>query len=157
MTTNALVRTAWAENVFANINSGANSFSRVIEPVSQDEIALCYDANTKKIYGWFYVVTCHEEHNDIGGGINVRDQIFSVALTHMREKGEGGTDLAHNEVIDAFETLTGLVRTNLTINWDSTVDYWEKPSELEVSSGTWDGKPIWIGKQVFKARKKVSS
>lgn len=157
MSTNALVRTAWAENVFANINAGANSYDRAIEPTSQSEINLGYDANTKRVYVWFYVVTSRDENNEIGGGAAVREKFFSVALTHMREKGEGGSDSDHNAVIDAFETLNGYVRTNLTTNWDSTVSFYEKPSEVEVTSGTWDGKPVWIGKQIYTARKKLSS
>lgn len=157
MSTNALVRTAWAENVFANINSGANSYSRVIEPKSQTEVALGMHNDTKKVYVWFYPVTVSDEHNIIGGGFNCRTQNYQVSLTHIQEKIEGANDTAHDAVIDAFETLSGLVRINLGINWDSTVDLYEKASPVEISSGEWGGKPVWIGKQIYTAKKRISS
>jgi hypothetical protein len=160
MSTNALVRTAWQENVFSNLNGGFNSYPRLIEPISQDEIRLGYDYNTKKIYFWSYVVSNVIAFSTIGGGVNNRDVKFKVEITHVRERATSNNpkdDTSMNLVIDGFETVAGYVRTNLLTHWDSTVDYYTPPEELEIAADTWDGKPVWRGKQIYTAIKKTAS
>ena len=158
MSTNALVRTAWQENVFANIDQGLTSYSRKIELTSQEEIELVYTDDTKKILYWTYVVNSTWKYYYMGtGNNNAREVGFKVEIEHIREKEEGGDDTAFNAVLDAFETLGGLVRTNLSATWDGTVDLWNEPSEVEIDSITIEGRHCWRGKQIYKATKRVAS
>lgn len=160
MSTNALVRTAWADNVFANLNAGKNSYQRLLAPTSQDEIALGYDEETKRIYFWEYIVSSLQHFPYIGGGVNVRKVDFKVEITHWQQRNTQNNpaeDSSMSDVLDAFQTLAGYVRTNLGHTWDSTVDFFETPSEVEIEAAEFDGKPCWKAKQIYKAIKTISS
>ena len=144
MSTNAAVRTAWADEVFANINNGNNSYDYELNQDSQSDLSKFMYG--KRIDAWSYTVLSRE----IPAAIITNEIIFDVTVKHYLQQNNDADSSNYNELVDSFRTLGDYVIDNLTQSWGTVnLDYFEGPSELEVELSSVGGTPTWIGQQKF--------
>lgn len=149
MSSNALVRTAWTDNVFSNINAGENSYAYNLNRTNQsaNDIELGY--YNKNIDFWEYVVTSTKTPLLM----NKYQITFTVELRHTIAVNENSSGVAQIELIDSFRSVNDYVITNLGTKWDNTVDYYEGPQPISITSDLWGGKAVWVGTQIYTAFK----
>lgn len=149
MSSNAQVRTAWADDVFDNINSGLNSYDYEINRQTQSGSDLELGYYNQVIDFWEYTVNSIKTPF-LMGKYNLR---FTVKIRHTIQVTETGAGTAHNQLMDDFRTINDYVITNLGTKWNNTVDYYEGPSEITSSQTTWGGKSCYQGEVTYTAFK----
>lgn len=149
MSTNAAVRTAWADKVFANINLGENSYGYSLNRTNQSGTDIELGYYQKNIDFWEYVVKSSKIPM-LMGKYQVR---FELEVTHTLNINEDGKGTEQIALIDSFRTINDYVITNLGTKWDNTVDYYEGPTAVTITAETWGGKAVWVGKQTYIAFK----
>lgn len=151
MSTNAAVRTAWADNVFASINSGENAFDYDIVGDSQAELSkLNYG---QRIDAWSYTVTSSE----VAWGVRITKLTFTVTVKHWIQQNNDADGSNYNELIDSFRTVNDYVLDNLGSQWDSTVDYYTGPTVPAVSVVSINGTPCWFAQVVYTGIKQINA
>lgn len=146
---NAAVRTAWEEKVFANINLGRNSFNYDFWPETRKER---YEGTVKDLTVdfWLYQVRSVPRMELIGGLVTV----YEVEVVRVIEKDETGSN--YNTVIDDLNvTLFGLVKSSLGDTWNGTVQLWRPPTEAPkperkqfAEHDIWEARVIYEGEAI---------
>jgi hypothetical protein len=149
MSTNAAVRTAWADNVFKNINAGVNSYGYEINRTNQSATDLELGYYNQRVDFWEYLVTSIKTPF-LMGKYNLK---FIVTVRGTLQIDESGAGTAQQNLIDSFRTVNDYVITNLGTKWDTTIDYYEGPTDLSISAVQWGGKSAWQGVTTYTAFK----
>lgn len=149
MSTNAAVRTAWADDVFANINAGVNSYGYEINRTNQSATDLELGYYNQQVDFFEYVVSSVKTPF-LMGKYNLK---FIVTVRRTIQISESGAGTAQQDLIDSFRTINDYVITNLGTKWNNTIDYYEGPADLSISAVTWGGKSAWQGQTTYTAFK----
>lgn len=123
MSTNALVRAAWATYVWAQINNGRNAFDYDVWPESRRKHAQAglFDG---EVDFWIYSIRHRNEY--LLGQSEVKH--FEVEVVRTLQNDPEGE--AYSTVIDDFNsTLYNLVKSSLGDTWGGTVSLWRPPAE----------------------------
>jgi len=147
MSTNADVRTAWAAQVLANINSGTNSYTYQIQRSKLGGKLLEKGYYNKIVDFYEYSVESVKLHKLMGKF----QTVFTVKIRHTIEADQSGDN--YTALQDSFQTINGLVITNLGLSWSSTVDFYEGPNDLTILEGDFDSRSTWIGESSYTAFK----
>ena len=132
-------------------------------------------AITDKIYGYEVTTASEKEVNNISfdQGINFIEHVttrtpgqrelggqgsalctFLVEVRYTKEKYKPGDAFdgdAFTDVRNFFDTLVGLIESELGSNWDSSVDYFDYPDAgLELIEQEVAGRACWRGIQRFQ-------
>jgi hypothetical protein len=118
------VETVWSEKIFQHEDLLAISSNVIDHEYRQDsnaELEELYQEGTDgigRLNFWEYVITKAEEVTEVGGQSRPQYQ-FNVDVQYTLEQDVAGT--AQKIVVEAIETLCGLVRSELGGTW-STLD-----------------------------------
>jgi len=149
VTSNAVIRTAWADNVFININNGENSYGYELNRTNQSATDLELGYYKQQIDFWEYFVVSTKQPRLMGK----YQEKFTLTVRHSLAISENGAATSHQNLMDSLRTVNDLVITNLGTKWDNTVDYYEGPNDPSLSADTWGGKAIWTATQTYTAFK----
>lgn len=145
MTTAAQIRTAWNAKIWTHatvtaITTKIYDFDLKIES-TKEAGRLRYN---QEINAFTYVVTSAERLRLMGQ----REQEFSVVVSYYKRADVDGSN--YNDIMNVMETITGLVRTELTSSWNSTVDFYRhQPGQPQITEITIDGVPVWLGRYSY--------
>ena len=153
MSTSAQVQAAWLAAIWQNATMLAitdKMYGFDITTVSEKETArLSYQG---KINYFQYLV---KRATKVTGTNSQALYTFTVDVTYTRAhdvKGDSWT-----AVRDAFETLTGLVRSSLGATWTQTVDFWrEQEGPPDIVQLDFDDDPVWRGSYRFTGYQQIT-
>ena len=157
MSTAALVRAAWATNIFEHATVLAYTtkiYDYDITARSQKETAR-FRYNTG-INFFTYLTTRGHEVKEMGGASSsaIAHFNYQVEVRYYLEADTEGTNF--NAVVDRLGTIDGLVVTQLGKTWDSTVDFYrpqQEPPTIQLIE--LDNKPVWLGVYRYFAQKRA--
>lgn len=149
MSTSALVRTAWFENVWSNSTvltyTDRIHLHDVLADSEFDVDLLHYDTQIN-----FFTCIVQRAHEARMMGSTLYQYQVQV-LYHLQQTDVEGSTF--NLVQDRLETVDGLVITALGSNWDSTVDYYTGSTARAIELITVSGKRCWRGGYTYQAFK----
>jgi len=151
MTTAAQIRTAWNTKIWTHasvtsITTKIYDFDLKIES-TKEAGRLRYN---QEINFFTYIVTSKERLRLMGQ----REQEFTVEVSYYKRADVDGSNF--NDIMNVLETVTGLVRTELTSSWDSTVDFYRHQSEQpSITQITIDGVAVWLGRFIYLGYKNL--
>ena len=151
MTTNAQVREAWRDLVFAALpGAGVNAFDNQVLPETRRERKSCM--LNKRIDYWQYIVSNVPTPGMLGAEI----QSFEVQVTRVIQKD--ADNAAFNEVLDDIsEALYDKVKTGLGDTWNGTVQQWDPPAgQPKVVEDNFGEERVWKCTVVYKAQNQVN-
>ena len=152
MSTTAQVRSAWKTKIFDNATIQAittNNYDRRME--IQGTTSQLKLLKFEQAYNWMeYTV----QRFPNGGAIGQRRFEFVVDVKMHREL-EPNSD-QHKATLDAMDTLSGLVISELGYTWNNTVDRWlDVAAEPTLDEIDVAGKRIVLVAQEFRAEKYI--
>lgn len=140
------IETAWEDKVWTN--STITSYSRLIYAyaITEDsEVEVEKLIEKGAINFWQYTVRPEYEFRQTQLVLTR----FNVDVSYFLEKDTKGEHWA--QVRNAFEDLFTLVTSDLGINWQATVDYWQPQSgPFEISEVNVADQKVWRGDYSFK-------
>lgn len=145
MTTAAQIRSAWSTKIWTHatvtaITTKIYDFDLKIES-TKEAGRLRFN---QEINFFTYLVTSKERLRLMGQ----REQEFAVEVSYYKRADVDGSNF--NDIMNVLETITGLVRTELTSSWNSTVDYYRHQGEQPtIEQITIDGVAVWLGRFVY--------
>jgi hypothetical protein len=151
MTTLAQVRTAWNTAVWQHATIQA-----ITDKTQPYDVAILSMKDVtelsfaKEINAFTYVVALAEEILIM----NQRRQVFTVDVRYYRElKSEA--DMA-NTALDAIETLSSIVDSQLGVRWSNTVDWSNRQSgPIELSRVAIASKPVYCARYKYLGFKNI--
>ena len=156
MSTQAEVRAAWAAKIWAD--ASITAISSNVYDFDIESIATVSGAHAAKLYfsqeinfwqytiarGWAYENTQKKECS------------YLVTVRYYRDAQEDLTGTNYNAVHAAFDTLTPLVLSALTFNWNGTVENYELQSgPPAITPIMLDGRPVWRGEYQYRGYKQI--
>lgn len=151
MSSNSQVRLAWSEHVFQHINDGENAYDYQISTDSENELSKFH--YNQRVDAWMYIVTSSE----VPFGVQITQITFTVTVKRYLQQINDKDGSHYNELLDGFRTVNDYVQDNLTVNWDSTIDYYTGPSAPNVSSVSVAGTPCWLAEATYTGIKQLIS
>jgi hypothetical protein len=153
LSTAAQVETAWTTAILDHATIQAittNSFTYEVTDGSQAEIDLL--AYAQRINYIELLVSRAIGPQELGGAAQAECK-FEVEIRYTRQKlieGDTLNGASYAAVSDFFDTVIGLVYSQLGVSWSSTVDFYTHqdgpPKVSEVPVG---GVPCWRGSYTF--------
>lgn len=147
MTTLAQIRSAWLANIWNHATIQAITTKIYNYDITLDSTFEYSKLRYNQEFNAFvYIVTKYER---LGFGGTKYDE-FEVEVRYYRKADVEGNNF--NTVLETFETLFGLVRTQLSHTWGGTVGaYRTQESAPTLSQVTLEGVPVWLGTYKFFA------
>lgn len=147
MTTLAQIRAAWNTKIWTNATVTAITDKIYDYDVTTDstfeQSKLRYNQEHN---AFIYVCSKYERLGMMG----TKYEEFEVDVRYYRKADVAGAN--HKIVLDTFETIIGLVRTELTHTWNSTVGAYRTQSSIPtISQILLEGLPVWLGNYKFFA------
>lgn len=156
MTSSAAVRDAWQEKIWGNKAIGAMTTKCFMHDVNVDSAfnmaELYYGAPGKMPTINFFLCLVSRTHEPLIMG-NTR-YTFRVEVQYYLQQEESSSN-TYNTLIDRLEKVDDLVRTELTGNWNNTVDFYNGGIPQDISVATLDNKACWRGGFVYTGTKTV--
>lgn len=146
MSTAKIVREAWSEKIWGHKEVKAMTPKIFLYDVSVDSAfnvaELYYGAPGKYPTINFFLCLVRRQHEPIIMG-NTR-YTFEVIVQYYLQQEESSSN-TYNTLADRLEKVDDLVRTELTGNWDDTVDFYNGGVPEDISVVTIDNKSCWRG------------
>ena len=146
MSTSEDVRTAWQDKVLEHKDVKAMTSRTFLYDVSVDSAfdvaSLYHQASGRYPTINFFLCLVRRQHEPLIMG-NTR-YTFQVQLQYYLQQEESSSN-TYNTLVDRLETVDSLVRTELTGNWDDTVDFYNGGAPQDISVVTIDDKACWRG------------
>lgn len=156
MNTSEDVRNAWKEKVWEHKDVKAMTSRVFLYDVSVDstfDVAnLYYGPPGKYPTINFFLCLVRRQHEPLIMG-NTR-YTFQVQVQYYLQQEENSSN-TYNTLVDRLEAVDSLVRTELTGNWDDTVDFYNGGSPQDISVITIDDKACWRGGFTYIGTKTV--
>ena len=146
MPSSSEVRTAWEDKVWGHKTVTVMTPKIFMYDVSVDSAfnmaELYYGAPGKyPTINFFLCLVTRQHEPQIMG--NTR-YTFQVRVQYYLQQEESSSN-TYNTLVDRLETVDDLVRTQLTGNWDNTVDFYNGGVPQDISVVTIDNKSCWRG------------
>lgn len=146
MPTSEGVRDAWEDKIWEHKDVKAMTSRVFLYDVSVDSAfnmaELYYAAPGKYPTINFFLCLVRRQHEPLIMG-NTR-YTFEVRVEYYLQQEESSSN-TYNTLVDRLETVDDLVRTELTGNWDDTVDFYNGGTPQDISVVTIDNKACWRG------------
>lgn len=153
MSTAAQVRAAWETAILEHATIQAITPRYFLFEVTQNS-----EAETDRLFFGkeLNYIQCIVTRSNEFQALGELQYTYTVDITYTRRFDVDGDN--YLAVVDFFDTLFSLVRTELGDSWDSTVDYW-RPQEgpAEITQIEFENEPAWRGAYRFTAFKKISA
>lgn len=154
--TSADVRAAWKSKIFDKAAVQAFTKRSYFYDVSVDsafDMAELYYGTPDKVpsINFFLCLVTRQQQPQIMG--NTR-YTFEVRVEYYLQQEEVSSD-TYTTLVDRLETVDDLVRTQLTGDWDGTVDFYDGGTPLGITAVTVDNKSCWRGGFVYIGTKTV--
>lgn len=153
MTTTAQVEAAWSTHIWAHSSIAVLTnkiFNREISDLSEDDVRDVSFQQQINFIEW--LVKKSIEYPQISRGLG-QDETFLVEIRYTREKDPHADKAGanYNAVRDALETIVGLVKSELGVSWDGTIDYYETQTEaVVINERDIAGSEVWSGVYRFQ-------
>lgn len=151
MSTSAEIRAAWDTKIWTN-----TTITALTTKIYDYDITTQSTKETAKFY-------YNQEINFITYLVNRTQRIrlmgqveqkFDVEIRAYKKADTEGVN--YNALITQFETIDALIVSQLTGNWNSTVDYYQIQDAVpEVSLITLDGVQVWLGRYTYTGIKNI--
>jgi hypothetical protein len=156
MPSSSEVRTAWDEKVLSHKKVTSITSRRFLYDVSVDSAfnmaELYYGAPGQMPSINFFLCLITRQHQPQIMG-NTR-YTFQVRLEYYLQQEESSSN-TYNTLVDRLETVDDLVRSELTGDWDGTIDFYDGGVPQEISVVTIDDKACWRGGFTYVGTKTV--
>jgi hypothetical protein len=156
MSTSSEVRAAWETKIWQNKTVTAITPRIFMYDVSVDSsfnmAELYFGAPGKYPIINFFLCLVRRQHQPLIMG-NTR-YTFEVRVDYYLQQEENSSS-TYNTLADRLETVDDLVRTELTGNWDNTVDFYNGGVPQEISVVTIDNKACWRGGFTYQGTRTV--
>lgn len=141
MTTSAQVRTAWSDNIWDHTTIQALTTKIYDYDITTESTKEFTKLREDQQINCFTYVVSRAERILI---LNQTEHTFTVRIRYYRQADIPGVNF--NDLITAFETISGLVVSELTSSWDGTVDFYRvQPEPPQISLIQMEGQPVWVG------------
>jgi hypothetical protein len=150
------VRAAWQDKVWGHKTVTTMTPKIYLYDVSVDSAfnmaELYYGAPGKyPTINFFLCLVTRQHEPQIMG--NTR-YTFQVRVQYYLQQEESSSN-TYNTLVDRLETVDDLVRTQLTGDWDGTVDFYNGGIPQDISVVTIDNKACWRGGFIYTGTKTV--
>lgn len=156
MNTSEDVRNAWKDKVWEHKSIQAMTSRVFLYDVSVDstfDVGNLYHGTPGKYPTInFFLCLVRRQHEPLIMG-NTR-YTFQVQVQYYLQQEESSSN-TYNTLVDRLETVDSLVRTELTGNWDDTVDFYNGGVPQDISVVTIDDKACWRGGFTYLGTKTV--
>jgi len=156
MSTSEVVRSAWKDKVWEHKSVQAMTSRVFLYDVSIDstfDVGNLYHATPGKYPTInFFLCLVRRQHEPLIMG-NTR-YTFQVQVLYYLQQEESSSN-TYNTLADRLETVDSLVRTELTGNWDDTIDFYNGGVPQDISVVTIDDKACWRGGFTYTGTKTV--
>ena len=148
------IRQAWTDKIWTNLtvlDLTTRIFTYDVTTDSQFNMAELYYAKPLYVPNInFFLCLVTRQHEPLIMG-NTR-YTFQVRVEYYLQQEEISSE-TYNTLVDRLEKVDDLVRTELTGNWNSTVDFYEGGNPIGISVVTIDNKACWKGGFVYLGTK----
>lgn len=156
MNTSEDVRNAWQDKVWEHKDVKAMTSRVFLYDVSIDsafDVGNLYHGTPGRYPTInFFLCLVRRQHEPLIMG-NTR-YTFQVQVQYYLQQEESSSN-TYNTLVDRLETVDSLVRTELTGNWDDTVDFYNGGVPQDISVVTIDDKACWRGGFTYLGTKTV--
>lgn len=156
MPSSSEVRIAWDEKVLSHKKVTSITSRRFLYDVSVDSAfnmaELYYGAPGQMPTINFFLCLITRQHQPQIMG-NTR-YTFQVRLEYYLQQEESSSN-TYNTLVDRLETVDDLVRSELTGDWNGTIDFYDGGVPQEISVVTIDDKACWRGGFTYVGTKTV--